>query len=212
MRRGAPRSPVQRFLIIAGTLLALVAGYYWGNQYKHKYPQDNRPAPYNLSATLLRRAKPLAGFELTRHTGEGITPIDLNDRWSLLFFGCSRCAGTPGALTRLIQVRNRLAARPLLQNTTLLILVTVEPDLDGPQELDALLRGFGPGFLGLTGPEPQIGDLARQLGMPEPGQGASDPAIFLVSPRGIPVAIFPAGLAASDIAADFKRIADYYER
>ncbi len=212
MRRGAPRSPLQRLLIMSGALLALVGGYYWGNQHKREYQPDAGALPHNLSATLLRQARPLQDFELTGHTGARITPIDLMDRWSLLFFGCSRCTGTLGVLTRLIQVRNRLAARPLLQNSTQLVLVTVEPDLDSPPQLDALLRDFGPGFVGLTGPGPQIKDLAGQLGMPEPGRGSEHPALFLISPGGIPVAVFPSGLAASAIAADFTQIVDYYER
>ncbi len=196
-------------MIMTGALLALAGGYYWGNQYKYSYRQDDRPPLQNLSATLLRQAKPLADFELTSHRGETITPVNLGGRWSLLFFGCSRCAGTPGALTRLLRVRNRLADRPLLQNTTLLIMVTVEPDRDDSLELDALVGGFGPGFVGLTGTEPQIAGLARQFGMPDPGQGSADPAIFLLAPGGIPVAIFPAASRASDIPADFKKIVDH---
>ncbi len=196
-------------MIMTGALLALVGGYYWGNQYEYGYRQDDRPPLQNLSATLLRQAKPLADFELTSHRGETVTSLNLEGRWSLLFFGCSRCAGTPDALMRLLRVRNRLADRRLLQNTTLLMMITVEPDLDDPLELDALLRGFGPGFVGLTGPEPRIAGLARQLGMPEPGQGSADPAIFLLAPGGIPVAIFPAALTASDIAADLKQIVDH---
>ena len=196
-------------MLMTGALLALVGGYYWGNQYKHSYRQDHRPPLQNLSATLLRQAKPLADFELTSHGGETITSVNLGGRWSLLFFGCSRCAGTPGALTRLLRVRNRLADRPLLQNTTLLIMVTVEPERDDALELDALVRGFGPGFVGLTGPASQIGGLARQLGMPDPGQDSADPAIFLLAPGGLPVAIFPAASRASEIAADFKQIVDH---
>ncbi len=194
---------------MTGALLALVGGYYWGNQYQYAYRQDSRPPLKNLSATLLRQATPLAGFEFTSHLGKTITSVNLEGRWSLLFFGCSRCAGTPGALTRLLQVRNRLAARPLLQSTTLLTMITVDPERDDPLELDALLRGFGPGFLGLTGPEARTADLARQLGIPAAEPDGADPAIFLVAPGGVPVAVFPAALAASEIAADLKQIVDH---
>ncbi len=196
---------------MTGALLALVGGYYWGNQYQYNHRRDDRPPLQNLSATLLRQAKPLGDFELTSHRGETITPVNLQGRWSLLFFGCSRCAGTPGALTRLVQVRNRLADRPLLQNTTLLIMITVEPELDDPLELDALLRGFGPGFIGLTGPNAQTGGLARHLGMPDAAPDDTDPAIFLVAPGGVPVAIFPAALGAALITADFKKMVDHDE-
>ena len=196
-------------MIMTGALLALVGGYYWGNQYKYSYRPNDRPPLQNLSATLLRQAKPLADFELTSHRGATITPVNLGGRWSLLFFGCSRCAGTPDTLARLLRVRNRLADRPLLQDTTLLIMVTVEPDRDDALELDALVGGFGPGFVGLTGPESQIAGLARQLGMPEPGQGGADPPLFLLAPGGIPVAIFTAASRAPDISADFKRIVDH---
>ena len=207
MRRISPRSPWQRFAVMVGAVLALVGGYYWGNRYR----VDPHPPLQNLSAVLLRDAAPLADITLVDQFGQDFTSIDFKDHWNLLLFGCTHCAPTSTALVHLTRVRNRLADQPILQRTTRILLVALDPERDTISEMATYLHGFGAGFFGLTGTESQIQELSQKLGALKPQYDLDDPAVALIAPTGAPIALFPSGLDANVVASDLKRLAEYHE-
>jgi len=76
---------------------------------------------------------------------------DFRDQVTLVFFGFTRCPDVcPSTLMRLRQVRDTLGAdAEKLQ----VLLVSVDPERDTPDRLEAYVKNFDPSFIGLR-PEP----------------------------------------------------------
>lgn len=76
---------------------------------------------------------------------------DFKDQVTLVFFGFTRCPDVcPSTLMRLRQVRDALGEdAEKLQ----VLLVSVDPERDTPERLEAYVKNFDPSFIGLR-PEP----------------------------------------------------------
>jgi len=95
-------------------------------------------------------------FSLVNDLGVPVTEANLRDKKVLLYFGYTGCGlQCPLILAHLA----RLAER---EKGTQVVFVTVTPVLDPPPVLHAYLSQFGSGLVGLTGPTPDLENLARQ--------------------------------------------------
>jgi len=76
---------------------------------------------------------------------------DFKDQVTLVFFGFTRCPDVcPSTLMRLHQVRDALGADA---DKLQVLLVSVDPERDTPDRLEAYVKNFDPSFIGLR-PEP----------------------------------------------------------
>jgi protein SCO1/2 len=76
---------------------------------------------------------------------------DFKDQVTLVFFGFTRCPDVcPSTLMRLRQVRDALGADA---DKLQVLLVSVDPERDTPDRLEAYVKNFDPSFIGLR-PEP----------------------------------------------------------
>ena len=76
---------------------------------------------------------------------------DFKDQVALVFFGFTRCPDVcPSTLMRLRQVRDALGEDA---SKLQVLLVSVDPERDTPDRLDAYVKNFDPSFIGLR-PEP----------------------------------------------------------
>ena len=76
---------------------------------------------------------------------------DFKDQVTLVFFGFTRCPDIcPSTLMRLRQVRDSLGDDA---GKLQVLLVSVDPERDTPDRLDAYVKNFDPSFIGLR-PEP----------------------------------------------------------
>jgi len=167
-------------------------------------------------ATLLTPPRPLPQFALLDHTGAAFDPAQLKNHWSLLFFGFTRCPDVcPTTLGVLAQVEKSLADLPVAQRPQV-ILVSVDPQRDTPEQLAAYVRFFSPSFRGVTGTQQAIDSLTRALGVPvaisKSPSGNGDytvdhsAAIFLIDPQGALRALFSTPHVPAVIAADYRLI------
>ena len=100
-------------------------------------------------------------FRLTDQTGRAVDQSILKGKWSLVFFGYTSCPDVcPTTLQALAAAQDRLGPDAA---KTQVVLISVDPDRDRPQELKAYLDqpGFPKGAVGLTGTPRQVGDVAR---------------------------------------------------
>ena len=131
-------------------------------------------------------------FELTNQRGERMRLSDLAGRALVMFFGYTFCPDVcPATLARVREVKAALAAEDAARFTG--VLVSVDPARDTPQRLGRYVEFFDPGFVGLTGSEDEIEDVARRYGarfmIPE---GQSEDG-YLVNHSSIAYLIDPAG-------------------
>lgn len=181
-------------LVMAACAAALfVLGYQWGNHY-----QRPDSAPAHISGVRLQGAHPLPPIALR----EGEQPFErarLDQGWTLLMLAdLARDSGF-GALRRLIEIHNRLADQPALQQRLALVLIA-------SGETSAPLRqaaGLTPTLHLLDGQPAAIDALRLALGI-APGRASTD--LYCIAPGGRLVALFPDSEPGASVADDLRRL------
>jgi len=117
---------------------------------------------HELGAMVLQQPRRFSDFALINHKGEPFVREDLLGKWTLLFPGFTFCPDicptTMGTLNRLYNALGEDESDNLQ-----VVLLTIDPERDTPQQLDAYVSYFNPAFHGLTGTPAQILNLATQL-------------------------------------------------
>ena len=97
-----------------------------------------------------------------------------------------------------------------------MILVSVDPKRDTPEQLATYVKFFSPAFVGVTGAPEALDTFTRQVGVPvaiTPTDGGGytvdhSAAVFLIDPTGAMRALFSPPHSPKAIAADYRRIVD----
>src|SRR3990167_514358 len=143
--------------------------------------------------TLFPDPRPLTAFALTDHKNRVFDLASLKGKWSFLFFGFTHCADIcPTTLAVLARVRDSIAKNTTSAEDVQFVFISVDPNRDTAGKLGQYVDYFDTTFLGVTGDDAQIGNLAGQLGAPY--QVAIAPglenypvyhatAVFLLDPR-----------------------------
>jgi protein SCO1/2 len=138
------------------------------------YPGDQ---PLADQVPQSRAGWPLDDFSLLDQDGKPFAKKNLEQRWTLLVLGDSRCAGTCAAtLSALSGLLQRIAGTRAVQ-TTQVVLVSFRSE-DTAADLRHRLAPEDARVIGVTGPAQDLAGLADDLGVPYPslaGQ-ASSPA------------------------------------
>ncbi|HEX9810827.1 MAG TPA: SCO family protein [Burkholderiales bacterium] len=166
--------------------------------------------------SLLPESKPLTAFTLTDHDGHPFDLARLRGKWTFLFFGYAYCPDVcPTTLAQLAQARNKIAKQGSADLETQFVFVSVDPNRDTPTKLKQYVGHFDAKFVGVTGADRQIANLAGQLGARyqvtiEPGSDNypvdHTPAVYLVDPRVRFHAIFRPPYDPALISARFELV------
>ena len=166
--------------------------------------------------TLFPDPKPLAAFALTDHQNRVFDLSRLKGKWSFLFFGFTYCPDIcPTSLAVLAHARENIAKNTLGAKDVQFVFVSVDPNRDTVGKLKQYVTHFDTTFLGVTGDDTQIGNLAGQLGAAYqvsiiPGSENypvnHTAAVFLVDPQARYHAVFTSPLDANAISLRFKLV------
>jgi protein SCO1/2 len=161
-------------------------------------------------------SKRLTDFNLIQHSGDAFTLANLKGKWSFIFFGYTHCPDIcPVTLTLLRTVKQKLASHPEYLTDTQYIFVSVDGQRDTPDKLAEYVNYFDPQLIGVSGTEPQVNTLTRQLGIvyirqPEitAGQYFVDHSatIVLINPQGEIAEQFNAPHAVNTIVKRYSKI------
>ena len=178
----------QKLLMGAIVIAALVAGLVFGGMVRNDSVQTAEAG----DPTGLQRYEIGGEFELTNQRGERMRLSDLAGRALVMFFGYTYCPDVcPATLARVREVKAALPPEDAARFTG--ILVSVDPARDTPNRLGQYVEFFDPDFVGLTGSEDELEDIARRYGaqfmIPE---GQSEDG-YLVNHSSIAYLIDPAG-------------------
>jgi len=164
--------------------------------------------------TLLPVPKPLTAFALTDHKNRVFDLANLKGKWSFLFFGFTHCPDIcPTTLAVLARARDHIAKNAAGAENIQFVFISVDPNRDTAAKLSQYVAYFHASFLGVTGNNAQIGNLAGQLGAAYqvafiPGMENypvyHTTAVFLVDPRARYHAMFTPPLDAETISRRFK--------
>lgn len=188
-------------------LAVLAAG---GGVWVAKHTSDQ--APQLTSGTWLPQPRPVSGFTLTDESGQAFTPESFKGRPTLVFFGFTHCPDVcPTTLAKLSQVV-KAAGVPNLK----VLLVSVDPQRDTPDQLERYVHAFNPEFEGVTGDQKEIERVAREFGVAivrvemAGGDYTVDHSavVFLLNRQGQRVALFTPPLDIQSVAADVRNVAN----
>ncbi|BAO31095.1 SCO family protein [Sulfuritalea hydrogenivorans] len=217
------KSSVWQWLLVAGLALALAGGWLtWQSLHGGPLPAGEVP-----SVTEVRDDAPLPAFVLAGPKGE-FANADLLGRWSFIFFGYTQCPDIcPTALTLMKEVKAMLgtqgAAVPPapsqgipLRITFQVVFVSVDPRRDTRELLGEYLAAFDPSFIGVSGDDAALAPLTKKLGVYYQRNDGADTkrytvdhsaSIYLIDPQGHLAAVFSPPQTATQLVADYRRIA-----
>ena len=164
--------------------------------------------------TLFPDPKPLTAFVLTDHQNQVFDLASLKGKWSFLFFGFTHCPDIcPTTLAILARARDNIAKSAAGAEDIQIVFISVDPNRDTANKLKQYVTHFHATFLGVTGDDAQIGNLAGQLGAAyevsiTPGVEnypvTHTTAVFLLDPRARYHAVFTPPHDADVISRRFK--------
>lgn len=172
--------------------------------------KQQRRGLQHLQATVLHKPRPVGPFQLKDITGQGFTERNLKGRWTFLFFGFTHChAICPTTLAELAKTY-RLLQDKHVSKLPHVLLVSLDPHVDGPTTLKKYVQSFHPKFSGVTGDIKQINRLTRQLGITymhsKENKIDHSGTIVLINPAGDVFAYFSMPHHAQSIANDYQKI------
>lgn len=115
-----------------------------------------------IGVTVYPEARVLSDFRLLDQRGEFFTNMDFRGHWNLVFFGFTNCPDIcPLTMAELTQFYSALDFN--VDEKPQVFLVTVDPENDNPESMDAYLSNYHEEFIGLSGDPEQIAQLAEEL-------------------------------------------------
>ena len=113
---------------------------------------------------LFQEPKQISDFSFESSNNKTFTKDDLIGKWSVLYFGFSRCPNEcPVAMYELSKLVNVLRDKDFYLDDKQWILVTIDPERDTPEIIDTYAKGFDSEFIGLSSSRPMLLSLATQL-------------------------------------------------
>lgn len=199
-------------MMTAVALAAMLAGVWLADIYRE---HDSRAVLLpDQVITLFPEPKPLTAFALTDHKNRVFDLASLKGKWSFLFFGFTHCPDVcPTTLAVLDRARDNIAKNTVGAEDIQFVFISVDPNRDTASKLRQYVDYFDTTFLGVTGNDAQIGNLAGQLGAAyqvaiKPGMENypvyHSAAVFLLDPRARYHAVFTPPLDAEAISRRFK--------
>lgn len=138
----------QKTVFILVALIALVLGLTINKVLSGK-GQGDPTALIDAGIILLPQSRNLPDVQMINQDGQPVTINELKGKWSLLFFGYTFCPDIcPTTLAQLRQIKSELPADA--GDKLQIILVSVDPHRDTPQQLKQYLGYFDPQFIGLA--------------------------------------------------------------
>lgn len=158
-------SRTQKTVFVLFAAVALVLGLTVNKVLNSKGDGTDKVALLDAGIVLLPQSRSLPGLSLTNQNGQAQAVDQFKGQWSLLFFGYTFCPDIcPATLAQLRQLKGMLPAEA--QARLRVVLVTVDPQRDNPEQLKKYLGFFDPAFMGLTGAQEDLQKLASAVSIP----------------------------------------------
>ena len=148
--------------LAAFLLFDIFLAIYLFNLYGLSSDRDTLVELRDIGVSIYPDQSKLTEFSLLDQTGSEFSNSDLDNRWSLIYFGFTACPDIcPLTMAELEQFY--IALDESEREDLSIILVTVDPTRDTPEEMAAYVGQFHEDFRGLTGDFETISLLADDL-------------------------------------------------
>ncbi|MEE4890754.1 SCO family protein [Pseudomonas alliivorans] len=154
----------QKTVFILVAIVALIMGLTINRVLSGKGPGD-QTALIDAGVILLPQSRSLPSLSMSDQNGAPVAVDEFKGKWTLVFFGYTYCPDIcPTTLAQLRDIRTKLPQEAV--HNMRVVLVSVDPDRDTPQQLKQYLGYFDPRYIGLTAPVADIQKLASALSIP----------------------------------------------
>lgn len=147
-----------RNLIIAFVLGTSLAAGIW-------LSTTHRRPPELATATILPTTAAIPAFSLLDQQGNTIDENVFKGQWDLVFFGFTNCPDICPLTLQVLSSAKRKLAEDGHSPLPRIVLVSVDPERDTPDKLDAYVSYFGDDNLGITGDLAELRKLTGGLGI-----------------------------------------------
>lgn len=155
---------IQKTLFVLIAVIAVIFGL-TVHKVLNGRSQGDPAALVDAGIILLPQSRQLPALELTDQDGQAVAVNQLKGQWRLLFFGYTYCPDIcPTTLAQLRELKGKLPAEAL--ERLRVVMISVDPQRDSPQQLKQYLGYFDAGFQGLTGELADIQKLASAVSIP----------------------------------------------
>jgi protein SCO1 len=152
-------------------------------------------------------------FTLTDQNGNTVSDTNFRGRYMLVYFGYTHCPDVcPAELQVMASAMDNLGDKA---KKVVPVFITVDPIRDTPGVLKAYLKNFGSEFVGLTGTEKQIADVAAEYRVVYSIKGKNEnlenytvdhtTILYLMGPDGKYLNHFNFGVGSAKIDTTLKR-------
>ncbi|NAT21999.1 SCO family protein [Pseudomonas syringae] len=167
----------QKTVFIVAAIVALVLGLALSRLLPGSGP-NNQAALNEAGIVLLPKSRQLPALSMIDQNGAAVALDGLKNQWTLMFFGYTFCPDIcPTTLAQIKQIRSELPKAALERMRV--VLVSVDPNRDTPQQLKEYLSYFDPQYIGLTAPVADIQKLANSVSIPFIPADTSKPNYFV---------------------------------
>lgn len=167
----------QKTVFIVAALVALILGLIVSRLLPDDGPAS-QAALNDAGIVLLPKSRQLPALSMIDQNGAAMPLDGLKDMWTLMFFGYTFCPDIcPTTLAQIKQIRSELPEATVKRMRV--VLVSVDPARDTPQQLKHYLGYFDTHYVGLTGPVADIQKLANSVSIPFIPADTSKPNYFV---------------------------------
>ena len=166
---------------------------------------------------LFENPKEISDFSFYSLNGKEFNKSDLNNKWTLMYFGFTRCPDecptTMYQISKLIKVL-REKEYPLEDKQW--VLVSIDPERDSPEDINKYAKGFDEAFIGVSNIRPMLISLATQLSVNNvmPGGDSMDHShldnhvnnIILLNPKGEFAGVFRPPFDISRLSLTYQSV------
>ncbi|MES2743778.1 MAG: SCO family protein [Bdellovibrionota bacterium] len=179
---------------------------------------QKRSEGVKLNATEMPVPYEIADFTLTRTDGQVLSRKDFLGKYTLLYFGFTRCPDAcPTTLAQWKAAIPKLS--PDAKSNTQLLLVSVDPEHDTHEILSDYVKKFDPSIVAATGEQKELQKIANAMmttfhkegenaGDPDLYMMAHSPKYFLINPNAQLQAVYTPPIETAVLADDLNRLAD----
>lgn len=176
--------------------------------------------PDELRGLIKKQPIAVPEFELVDQYNKPFNAERLKGSWTFMFFGYTHCPDVcPLTLTELDNAASRINDLQNSERKIQYVFISVDPNRDTPASLGEYVSYFGAKFIGATGSEQALKQLAGPLGVKfEKGVGTENEylvnhssTMLLINPEGQYYARFRAPHYAEEIIDGFKKVIAYKE-
>ncbi len=113
---------------------------------------------------LFEKPKPISEFTFISANGEEFNKLDLNGKWTLMYFGFTRCPDEcPTTMYQISKLIKVLREKEFPLDDKQWVLVSIDPERDTPEDINKYAKGFDEDFIGVSNIRPMLLNLATQL-------------------------------------------------